>query len=212
MCIRDRSGDAVKLKPLLSDNAKELKSLSQEARAAGLVLNNETAEAAFNANAEIDKLGNVLRTKLTIAIAEAAPQIQAVTDKIVELLPTLIEWAGVAADIFAGLGIAIGEVAGEKVQVKVDTEDTEKQVKILNKEWNKLAKELIHLKILLPDLEEELAKTTSPKRVEELKAQIATGKQVTEIIEDRIDKIKAEIEWLEAGKTIKAQTLSLIHI
>lgn len=207
--LRALSGDAVKLKPLLSDNAKELKSLSQEARAAGLVLNNETAEAAFNANAEIDKLGDVVRTKLTIAIAEAAPQIQAVTDKIVELLPTLIEWAGVAADIFAGLGIAIGEVAGEKVQVKVDTEDTEKQVKILNKEWNKLAKELIHLKILLPDLEEELAKTTSPKRVEELKAQIATGKQVTEIIEDRIDKIKGEIEWLEAGKTIKAQLFGL---
>jgi len=201
--LESLSSDAANLKPLLADNAKELKALAVEARATGQVLNDDAASAAFNANVELDRLGTTLKTGIRNAIVEAAPEIEALTKKIVELLPTLIEWAGVAADIFTKLGIAIDDVSAK--DVKVDTKDSQAQIRKLNREWEKLGKAKQDGTLLLDKLEAQLEKTNSAKKADRLKKRIAEQKEENQLLLEQNARKKAEIEWIKAGRIIKGQ-------
>ena len=114
--LESLASDSVRLKPLLADNGKLFQTLAVEARAAGQVLNDETAEGAFNANAKLDQLFETLGVKVRNAIIEAAPEIEALTDRIVELMPQLLEWAGVAASVIGGLGEEIKKLTQSQAE------------------------------------------------------------------------------------------------
>ena len=97
--LESLGADAVRLKPLLANNSKEFRELAAEAQAVGVVLDSDTAAAAFSANAELDRLGLTLKTGIRNAVIEAAPQIEAVTEKIIDFIPRLLEWAATAAGV-----------------------------------------------------------------------------------------------------------------
>lgn len=107
------ASDSTRLIPLFRDNGRELNKLAGEARDAGAVLSNEAAQGAFDANAELERLGTTLRTGVTNAIVEAAPQIEEITEDIIDLVPVLVDWASVAVDGFSKLTGSITNLGDE---------------------------------------------------------------------------------------------------
>lgn len=87
------ASDATMLIPLFRDNGRELKEFSRQARDAGMVLSNEAAQGAQDADQKFNELGATLRSGLVNAIVELAPEIEELTQRVIDLIPTLVGWA-----------------------------------------------------------------------------------------------------------------------
>ena len=100
------ASDATTLIPLFKDNAAELGEFSEQARNAGGFLSNEVVQGAQDADQKFNELAITLRDGLTAKIVELAPEIEALTQQVLDLIPQIIEWAGVGIKALGGLGDA----------------------------------------------------------------------------------------------------------
>ncbi len=110
-------GDATALVPLFANGSSALDDFTQSAREGGLVLSNEVVQGAADADRKLDELSQRIRTGLTGAIVELAPEIESITADLIGFIPTLVTWtqevinfAGEAATAFGELGERIKSV------------------------------------------------------------------------------------------------------
>ena len=87
------AGDATMLLPLMRDNGKALKEFGLQARNSAGFLSNDAARAAQSADQKFTELGETLRGGLVKQVVELAPQIEELTQDIIDLVPTLLGWS-----------------------------------------------------------------------------------------------------------------------
>lgn len=87
------AGDATMLLPLMRDNGKALEEFGSQARTAAGFLSNDAARAAQSADQKFNELGETLRGGLVKQVVELAPQIEELTQDVIDLVPTLLGWS-----------------------------------------------------------------------------------------------------------------------
>lgn len=98
------ASDATMLIPLFRDNGRELKEFSRQARDAGMILSNEAAQGAQDADQKFNELGATLRSGLVNTIVELAPEIEDLTQRVIDLIPTLVDWTSNIIEGFHNVG------------------------------------------------------------------------------------------------------------
>jgi len=89
---------------------------AEEARNLNLVLGEQSVAAAQRANQRLQQLGRSIQTQVTGAVIELAPEIEDLTQSIIDMLPTLIEWATAAANAIGGVLDAISRTRAEQAE------------------------------------------------------------------------------------------------
>tara|TARA_R110000772_G_scaffold42318_1_gene98293 strand:- start:1675 stop:4035 length:2361 start_codon:yes stop_codon:yes gene_type:complete len=77
------AGDATKLIPLFTKNAKALKAMKKEAKELGIGLSELDVTQAINAQSQLAKIGAIIKNELLAAVVELAPFITAVSKMMV---------------------------------------------------------------------------------------------------------------------------------
>ena len=101
------------LKRALDGGSGSIENMTAKAHDMNQVLREESVIAADSAKAKLDELSRTMKVGLTGAIIEAAPEIEDLTEKLIELTPQLIEWANA---LTVGLGATanfFGHIADE---------------------------------------------------------------------------------------------------
>jgi hypothetical protein len=78
---------------LLNRGTEGIRNLASEARALGVVIDNEMIRRGAEASDQLEILGTVLRANVTAAFVEAAPEIQAMAEAFTRVLPGMIDLA-----------------------------------------------------------------------------------------------------------------------
>ena len=81
-----------KLAVLLGQGSEAIEGFREEARRAGVVLSDDVIQSASSANVTIRELSSTLSTTFVTAIAQAAPQIEAIANQLADTLPVLLDW------------------------------------------------------------------------------------------------------------------------
>lgn len=87
-----------KFAAFMAQGEQGINNLVERARELGLILSEETVRAAVSARDKLDLLGDVIQTKLTVAIVEAAPLLEQLVGYFIDL----VEWASRAAGAVPG--------------------------------------------------------------------------------------------------------------
>lgn len=91
MTIFGRAG--AQLLPLFKDGAEGIRQMRQEARDLGLVLSEDMAREAEQANDQLDRMFRVLNVQLTRVVVSLAPQIVRLGEAFMSVVPHIIEFA-----------------------------------------------------------------------------------------------------------------------
>ena len=105
-----------RLVPLLKQGEEGMRAAREEARRLGLVLDNDTVDAAAEASARLRSLGQIIQTGLTNALVTAAPLITDLAERMFRALPTIIAWID-------RIGQAIGLLDAPLAQQLVEQQD-----------------------------------------------------------------------------------------
>lgn len=102
------ASDATALLPIFRNNGKELNSMAAEADRLGIIMGDDLVADGAAAADKLDKLGKVIRGGVTRAIVEAAPEIEELTQELIELIPIAIKAAGAGIKIANAYAEAFG--------------------------------------------------------------------------------------------------------
>lgn len=92
MAFKGFDSEGAALVNVLRDGSSGLRRFADEARAAGLVVNENLIRQAGDAGDKLSTMRQVVSTQLTVALAQLAPTITAVGNAFVNSLPGLIAW------------------------------------------------------------------------------------------------------------------------
>jgi len=201
------ASDATMLIPLFKDNAAELGEFSEQARNAGGFLSNEVVQGAQDADQKFNELGNTLKDGLTAKIVELAPEIEALTQQVLDLIPQIIEWAGVGIKALGGLGDAYRDLfnirntdpknARDSLTAAAENEGLADMLKAMG-ETNK---SILRNGFLREGVYEQLGKT-------EVDAILERGGTIEQGLRDeaaRLRKVAEELALKELAADLKAQ-------
>lgn len=134
------AGNSTKLIPLLKNNGAGMKALSKEARNLGIVLEEGAVQKAADADKALQKLGETVKGGITKAIVESAPQIEEITNGLIELTPRLVDWAKAAIDGVNDLAGALARLKGPDSLELIPTAGSA-GTELLRKDLDKFVKE-----------------------------------------------------------------------
>ena len=83
----------------LKDGGAGIEAWRKKAKDLGIVISDDLLEKAEDAKDQMSALGQVIRTRTTVAIAEIAPQISRMAESLAKMVPDLKEFVGALADI-----------------------------------------------------------------------------------------------------------------
>ena len=111
------ASDATALLPIFKNNGTAMKSMAKEANALGIIMSDELVDQGAAASDALAKLGKTITGNVTRSIVEAAPAIEELTNKIIALIPEIVDWASGAIQGFIDLTDAIDTLRGKKIEL-----------------------------------------------------------------------------------------------
>ena len=94
----------VSMAAALKDGGAGLEAWRKKAKQLGIVIDGSLLRKAEDAKDQMSALGQVIRTRTTVAIAEIAPQISSLAESLAKVVPDLKAFVGLLADV-AELGV-----------------------------------------------------------------------------------------------------------
>lgn len=110
--------NGAQLSEMLGLGTDAINEMKKEARALGVVMDNEAVAKASSANDMIGKLGDTIRGNFTKAIVELAPEIEELSQMLIDLTPQLVDWAKAGVQGLKGLGDAWDRLHGRQPKIR----------------------------------------------------------------------------------------------
>tara|TARA_R110000796_G_scaffold64465_2_gene149428 strand:+ start:23735 stop:26095 length:2361 start_codon:yes stop_codon:yes gene_type:complete len=103
------AGDATKLIPLFSNNAKQMNKMKNEAKALGIGLSEIDVKQAMNAQTQLATIGAIIKNELMTAVVEIAPFITALGKHMITLFKSVKSETGGLAGVMQRFAFGVAD-------------------------------------------------------------------------------------------------------
>lgn len=187
---------ATQLIGTLRQGSSGLDDYAKQARELGLVIDSDLLEGAEDANDQLDIMARTIRSEVTRAVLDLAPEIQSLAQGITNLTRTAIEFISfmsegdTAQKRFDSLGREIEKVENQITDVKraaelgiygtavADTEALEEKLKSLREEQSRVLDEVLESEGVWEKAEEAASKANTSNKETSNEATMALRKQI----------------------------------